>query len=210
MTETASITFRADPRVKVSDADRAAQLAFGNELRDALNRMADAVHQIQDLRTQLRERNTALAGHAARLRGEADIKGKVEQDGEQPDRDAEGEQVLEPFPAPARGEGAPKDIRASQQGKTDQDVPGVQESHATQEERAEEEMLRTHRQAVPTQVHLSHPATQEQVHRCSGKQQAERHGQDMRVQVAQQVGEEREFINDLSARACQVKVRYHA
>ena len=64
-TETTSITFRADPRVKLSAADRAAQLAFGNELRDALNRMADAVNQLQDLRTQLKDRNTALGTNAA-------------------------------------------------------------------------------------------------------------------------------------------------
>ena len=65
VTETASIRFRADPRVKVTEADRAAQLAFGNELRDALNRMADAVNQLQDLRTQLKERNAALTTNSA-------------------------------------------------------------------------------------------------------------------------------------------------
>ena len=65
VTETTSITFRPDPRVKVKDADRNAQLAFGNELRDALNRMADAVNQLKDLRTQLGERNAALAGNNA-------------------------------------------------------------------------------------------------------------------------------------------------
>ncbi len=65
VTESTSITFRADPRVKVKDADRTAQLAFGNELRDALNRMADAVNQLKDIRTQLGDRNTALAGNAA-------------------------------------------------------------------------------------------------------------------------------------------------
>ena len=65
VTETVSIVVRGDPRVRVSDADRAAQLAFGLELRDALDRMADAVHQLRDIRAQLMGRSASLAANPA-------------------------------------------------------------------------------------------------------------------------------------------------
>jgi photosystem II stability/assembly factor-like uncharacterized protein len=62
-TETVPIVVVADPRVKVPEADRAAQVAFAAELRDALNRLADGVHQLRGIRTQLETRNVALAGN---------------------------------------------------------------------------------------------------------------------------------------------------
>ena len=58
--ETAPMVVLADPRVKVSEADKAAQLAFAAELRDALNRLADGVQQLRDIRGQLKARNVAL------------------------------------------------------------------------------------------------------------------------------------------------------
>jgi hypothetical protein len=64
-TQSVPVTVVADPRVKVSEADRAAQVAFGLELRDALNRLADAVTQLKDIRNQLQERTAAVAGNPA-------------------------------------------------------------------------------------------------------------------------------------------------
>jgi hypothetical protein len=62
-TESVPVVVVADPRVSISDADRAAQVAFVAELRDALNRLTDGVHQLRDLRDQLNTRNGALASN---------------------------------------------------------------------------------------------------------------------------------------------------
>jgi photosystem II stability/assembly factor-like uncharacterized protein len=60
-TASAPLEVRADPRVHVSDADRAAQQAFVAELGAALESLSDASNQAQELADQLDERSGAVA-----------------------------------------------------------------------------------------------------------------------------------------------------
>ena len=63
-TVTAPLEVRADPRVRVSTADREAQQAFVAELGAALERLSDASNQAQDLANQLDERGDAIKDRA--------------------------------------------------------------------------------------------------------------------------------------------------
>ncbi len=59
-TESVPVVVKADPRVNISEAEGAEQVAFVTELKDALNRLVASVTQIQDVRAQLKTRNENL------------------------------------------------------------------------------------------------------------------------------------------------------
>ncbi len=73
-TATAPLVVVPDPRLRVPDEDRAAQLAFALELRSALNRLADGVARLRSVRGQLVARDSALADRpdAAELRARSE------------------------------------------------------------------------------------------------------------------------------------------
>jgi photosystem II stability/assembly factor-like uncharacterized protein len=54
--ESVPVVVKADPRNQVTDADRKSQIAFANELKDALNRLVASVDQIRSVRSQLAAR----------------------------------------------------------------------------------------------------------------------------------------------------------
>jgi photosystem II stability/assembly factor-like uncharacterized protein len=60
-TATAPLVVKADPRESVNDADRAEQLRFSLEVRDAITRLSRDVVRLQTVRRQLAERNELLA-----------------------------------------------------------------------------------------------------------------------------------------------------
>jgi photosystem II stability/assembly factor-like uncharacterized protein len=60
VSESVPLVVTPDPRVRISDEDRAAQLGFGLELREAINRLTDGVHRLRSIREQLIARNAAL------------------------------------------------------------------------------------------------------------------------------------------------------
>ncbi len=60
----APLTVERDPASTAMSADREAQFAFGLELRERMSRIADMVQRIRSVREQ-------IAGHAARLTGDA-------------------------------------------------------------------------------------------------------------------------------------------
>jgi len=64
-TATGTVEVKADPRVQMTAAERAEQLRFGLEVRDAITRLAGIVEGIRSVRDQLRGRSTLLAGNGA-------------------------------------------------------------------------------------------------------------------------------------------------
>jgi hypothetical protein len=52
-TQVAPLEVKLDPRVKVSEADLAAQFSMQMQIHDELNRVYDTVNQIQDVRSQV-------------------------------------------------------------------------------------------------------------------------------------------------------------
>ncbi|HEU0108604.1 MAG TPA: glycosyl hydrolase [Vicinamibacteria bacterium] len=64
-TSTATVEVRPDPRVQMTAAERAEQLRFGIEVRDAITRLAADVESIRSVRDQLRTRGQLLAANGA-------------------------------------------------------------------------------------------------------------------------------------------------
>ncbi|PYQ41288.1 MAG: hypothetical protein DMF77_16235 [Acidobacteria bacterium] len=64
-TSTGTVEVRPDPRVQMTAAERAEQLRFGIEVRDAITRLAGMVESIRSVRDQLRTRGQLLATNGA-------------------------------------------------------------------------------------------------------------------------------------------------
>jgi hypothetical protein len=64
-TATGTVEVKPDPRVTMTAAERAEQLRFGLEVRDAITRLAGIVESVRAVREQLQARRALLAGNGA-------------------------------------------------------------------------------------------------------------------------------------------------
>ena len=153
---------------------------------------------------------------AARLGGKAEVERQVEQEGRGDERDAEQERVFEAGPTPAVVADADEDVRADDQRGGDEDVPGVEEGQAAEDERGEEEVARRGVDTCPggqcqgtefEEVNDAAPAVEENVERHAEAEHVEGQRQHVRMQVAEDKGEGGEFVYDFIKIADQVEVR---
>jgi hypothetical protein len=64
-TATGTVEVKPDPRVQMTAAERAEQLRFGLEVRDAITRLAGIVESVRAVREQLEARRVLLGGNGA-------------------------------------------------------------------------------------------------------------------------------------------------
>jgi hypothetical protein len=64
-TATGTVEVKPDPRVQMTAAERAEQLRFGLEVRDAITRLAGIVESVRAVRDQLQARRALLGGNGA-------------------------------------------------------------------------------------------------------------------------------------------------
>ncbi len=113
-------------------------------------------------------------------------------------------------PAPACLVDPGQRIAENDHRRNGQDVPGVEERHAAEQERRQEEACFAEVQFTDVQVDPPAEAAEEQVQREGDRQQEEGDGQHVRVQVAEQEGEGGELVNGFAEGAVQVVILHHA
>ena len=107
-------------------------------------------------------------------------------------------------PFPAAGTRLPQDVSRGEEGDVDGEIPGVEEGHPAQNKGRQPEGRRGDvPQGTPPRSDASAPAAAVQVEGQSHSQEGEGHRQDVGVQVAQDVREGGELVNDFLRRAAQ-------